>query len=426
MFSRLLRLVNFLNFGNSCADKFLAVRIDYLRCCDLRVNFNFSTSNVFCHKKEVWKQKLEMAVLWNILVFCLTWNVATSQLVAYRVSENVNNAQVGQLSTDAYVIDLVASRGPLLFVVTEPDLDLPLALDEESGELRTSRAIDREDYCESQSTCYVTADVSLLLSTREPVDSLTVQILIDDQNDNAPLFDDVSFEMEISESAPVGSLRSLPVARDSDSPRFGVDVSAYELVTSSDTGRNVFLLDILDGSPQLLLNRQLDRETIDTFDLELVARDLGVPPLSSTLQLTVRVVDFNDHAPVFDTDNYSKVVPEDQDIDEELLRVHAADADVGANADIRYEFDENTRTAHSDVFSVDVTSGAIMLARALDFEEREAYTLYVVARDSGSAPLSATATVDVTVTDVNDNKPRVSSSFMISSHFSNYICRFKF
>ena len=350
-------------------------------------------------------------LLFNVWIFiscCLLPRLVTSQiLVPYRVTENVADAQVGVLTTENDVIDVMTSHDAVLFVFTFPDLDLPLTLDDVTGEMRTSRAIDREESCASQSTCYLNVDVSLLLLTREPVDSVRVRILIDDQNDNAPLFDADQFEMEISESAAVGSTRPLPVARDLDSPQFGVDASAYELEALSEDSRNMFVLDFRDDAPQLRLNRQLDREDVDAFDLQLVARDLGVPPLSSTLQLTVRVVDFNDHAPVFDTDTYSKVVREDFAIDQELLRVNAEDADIGVNADIRYAFDDVTQTQHGDVFAVDVTTGALTLIRALDFEQEEEYSLLVVARDSASSPLSATATVEVRVEDVNDNRPQV-------------------
>lgn len=49
--------------------------------------------------------------------------------------------------------------------------------------------------------------------------------------------------------------------------------------------------------------------------------------------------------------------------------------------------------------------GAILLSQSLDYETCRDYFLTVEARDGGTPPLSAITTVNVNVTDVNDNAP---------------------
>ena len=50
---------------------------------------------------------------------------------------------------------------------------------------------------------------------------------------------------------------------------------------------------------------QLDRELTSHYQLTVVARDQGIPPRSSQVQVTVLVDDDNDHAPDFGTGRYS-------------------------------------------------------------------------------------------------------------------------
>lgn len=54
------------------------------------------------------------------------------------------------------------------------------------------------------------------------------------------------------------------------------------------------------------------------------------------------------------------------------------------------------------------SSGAILVAHSLDYETCKDYFLTVEARDGGSPPLSAITTVNINLTDVNDNAPMFS------------------
>lgn len=49
--------------------------------------------------------------------------------------------------------------------------------------------------------------------------------------------------------------------------------------------------------------------------------------------------------------------------------------------------------------------GAILVVQSLDYESCRDYFLTVEARDGGTPPLSAVTTVNVNITDVNDNAP---------------------
>ncbi|KAK7005338.1 protocadherin alpha-3, partial [Biomphalaria glabrata] len=58
------------------------------------------------------------------------------------------------------------------------------------------------------------------------------------------------------------------------------------------------------GTGVLSLVVPLDRETVPSYTLHIVAQDGGTPMLSSTATVTVVVADLNDNAPIFTQSNY--------------------------------------------------------------------------------------------------------------------------
>ena len=84
-----------------------------------------------------------------------------------------------------------------------------------------------------------------------------------------------------------------------------------------------------------------------------------------------------------------------------VLVVAAADKDVGENARITYSLSD----AESGDFKIDPNSGAIIIARPLDREDKEVYVLTVTAKDNGLPQMSDTTDVEIVIVDVNDNKP---------------------
>lgn len=63
---------------------------------------------------------------------------------------------------------------------------------------------------------------------------------------------------------------------------------------------------------------------------------------------------------------------------------------------------------HFSLPSLSPSPGAILVAQSLDYETCRDYFLTVEARDGGTPPLSAITTVNINLTDVNDNAPMFS------------------
>jgi len=93
------------------------------------------------------------------------------------------------------------------------------------------------------------------------------------------------------------------------------------------------------------------------------------------------------------------------------VQVTAVDEDSGLNGQVRYTFVGRTLAKHGDAFRLDADTGVISTRRRLDFERRSFYRLFVAANDFGDiyggARLTSHTLVEITLTDVNDNAPRI-------------------
>ena len=93
----------------------------------------------------------------------------------------------------------------------------------------------------------------------------------------------------------------------------------------------------------------------------------------------------------------------------DLLLVRA-DKDVGANGEVTYRI-ENSAETHSDWFDIDPDTGTIVTRSQVDCETDPEPRLTVVASDNGNPRLSSSASVRVSIQDINDNEPIFERTF---------------
>ncbi|NWX54330.1 PCDG2 protein, partial [Promerops cafer] len=227
--------------------------------------------------------------------------------------------------------------------------------------------------------------------------------------DNAPSFRETEKELTVSETTALGSRFPLAEAHDPDSGRNSLQ--RYEL-----SGDEHFSLAVQAGPggdqrPELVLAKALDREEAAFHELLLRAMDGGDPARTGTARIRVTVLDANDNAPVFSQAEYTVRVPEDVPVGSVLVTVTATDGDDGLYGHVKYSIQKITEKA-SKLFHLDSESGEITLLQSLDYEEGDYYELEVQARDGGG--LFDTAKVGITVTDINDNAPKISMRSALS------------
>ncbi|XP_034063008.1 protocadherin-16-like isoform X2 [Gymnodraco acuticeps] len=218
-----------------------------------------------------------------------------------------------------------------------------------------------------------------------------------DVNDEVPWFEESQYEAQISENQPPGTSVLTVSASDLDQGTNGQ-------VIYGSISEDGFSIHPVTGV--ITTTKSLDRELQEYYTVTVFAKDEGLPPNHAKATVKIRVLDENDNAPFFGRLYYSIEVPENLEA-LPLFTLKATDQDAGDSGEIIYKIKAGDSLGD---FRLDRQSGVLSTSRPLDRENRAGYTLTVTAQDQGHPSLSSTATVEVTVMDINDHSPQFQSS----------------
>ncbi|XP_039976517.1 protocadherin alpha-3-like [Xiphias gladius] len=327
------------------------------------------------------------------------WSGASAQ-IRYSISEEVNEGSVvGNIAKDLG-IDMATLKDREYRIVgssTEPLFHL----NKDNGILYVSRKVDREEICERSNACVINLKTVL----ENPLEIHYVAIEVLDVNDHSPVFPEKEKRLEIFESTLPGARFQLQPARDPDGGQFSVQ--QYKL-----SHNDHFRLEVKERGedrkmPFLILQKQLDRESMKEHNLLLSALDGGRPARSGTIEILIEVLDVNDNSPVFSKDVYSAILNENAAPGTLVIQVNATDLDESTNSQIVYSFGKEVDVNLQKIFNIDPETGEIIVIGVIDFEEKKTYEIDIQASDKGPVPLSTDKTVIIKVIDLNDNPPEI-------------------
>lgn len=265
-------------------------------------------------------------------------------------------------------------------------------VDVNTGEIYSREVFDYEEKSEYKLQIVAENPGSLMRNKTDIVVHIT------GVNEYFPKFIQPVFHFDVSESAEVGTNVGVIQATDQDS---GDDGIIYYLFVGSSNDKG---FSINSQTGVIRVARYLDRETQNRVVLTVLAKNSGGIHGNDTdeAQVIISIQDGND-PPEFLRHYYEATVSEGAKIGQEVIQVKAVDKDVRPQNN-QFSFSIIGGNNNQDL-KIDPQTGTIEVARQLDRESIPIYSLIVGAIDTGTPPQTGTATVKISVTDVNDNGP---------------------
>lgn len=224
-------------------------------------------------------------------------------------------------------------------------------------------------------------------------------IHVNDVNDHEPVFQQSEYSAVLSELSPIGSFVASISATDADS---GLNAKIYyEFGSGNEQGW--FAIDSNTGLVTTVAT--LDREVQGSIELHVSAWDGGPNTKYAFTHLKVTILDENDEAPRFSEDILKITLSENTPPHSLVATLTAVDNDQGTNGSVAYSFHPSVSRDYPKTFALDALTGQLTTKIALDRETIAEYRILVIARDQGTPVQSSTATVVLTLEDVNDNSP---------------------
>lgn len=234
---------------------------------------------------------------------------------------------------------------------------------------------------------------------------VTINVL--DLNDNAPqiavnVLTDSDFA-HVRENTDPGTFVAHAAVKDLDS-------GANSEVDCSIDNRSFFHLEALYASEyKIVTTVTFDREERSYYDVTLTCRDKGDPAMTSSRKIDVLIIDENDNSPRLSRDLYELSMDENNAPSSVVALINATDADDGKNSALLYRI-LPLRGTPENALAIDPVFGKVTARIVFDYEKRSQYEFLVVVADRGDPPLSATATLLLTIADTNDEWPRFDRS----------------
>uniref|UniRef100_A0A8C1MAR4 Protocadherin-16 n=1 Tax=Cyprinus carpio TaxID=7962 RepID=A0A8C1MAR4_CYPCA len=276
-------------------------------------------------------------------------------------------------------------NGQVTYSIRSSSMSGLFKIDPVTGSISTAAIMDREIWTQTNLVIMATDRGSPRLAG-----SATLTVIIVDLNDNSPTIP-VPREVRVPENTLIGTVITQVTGNDVDS---GPALS-YSLLLDSDT-QGKFGIHRYGGG--VSLTAPLDFEDRTWYTLTISSSD---SKQQSYANLTVLVEDVNDNAPVFSQDLYEVTLAEHLPAGSSVITVTATDKDSGENGRITYRV-----VSTKDMFYIDPSNGTLFIKQNVEFDSQRPSILVVIeASDSGTPSLTALTTVQVHVSDVNDNEP---------------------
>ena len=323
------------------------------------------------------------------------------------VQVHADDADIGTNAAVSYAIGNICAKATDDSTCLTVNHPWPFALDTESGLLRITEMLNYEEVVSYRLTVEAT-------NPNEPnggSSTAIINIEILDINDNAPEVRDFSGVGSISEKAAINSVYATFKVKDADSAPFSqYELSLFENNTNKFNISTTFGLQSGSLLNSVILLRKVDREEREQYNLFIKAQDSLSVSLYTIYPFTITITDDNDHYPVFDTVPNPVIFKEGNSVNTLVFQVSATDEDIGINAAIIFKLPpQSNDLPYQNNFTMESNTGKLLAATLLDRETSPELYVRIQAIDENGLGLVTNLTLNISLTDINDNSPVITS-----------------
>ncbi len=284
----------------------------------------------------------------------------------------------------------------------------PFEINAETGLLQTTMPLD----CELQSSYSFTLTARDMGSPNTQSSSVSGRLMVLDENDNTPIFSMDPYIFNIPESAEQDNSIARVVATDADKGSNGqieyILIQEDSPADSAESAVNVIPSVFINSDGDIFLETEFNFEQLMQYNVTVIAKDMGVPRLSSMTAVVFNVQNVDEMAPVFPLSCEINIL-ENATLNEVVAECVATDEDNIATSPSDVLISYSIFSGNDDnIFAIDPNSGGISLLRPLDREATPTHSFTIAAEDLSG--LKSFLSVTITVIDVNDNIPQFASN----------------
>lgn len=287
----------------------------------------------------------------------------------------------------------VQARNPegyrLIYNLEEENASKHFHIDFKTGVLTVTNPLDYES--ESMHVLTVRATDSVTGAFSEA----SIEIEVEDVNDNVPIFSKQTYSLVITEGLPIGTSVIQLSASDRDSGR-NKDLT-FQMVKTERNEADYFEIDPHSGL--IVIKQVLDHENTKHFSLKIRATDNGTAPLSSEANVFINVTDVNDNPPDFVTSQYETTLDEMAKCGHIVIKIQASDPDTGDLNNLKYKILSGNEGRY---FNINESSGIISFSNVCKRNLDPYYNLTVAVSDG---VFQKTARVNIDMMNTNRHSP---------------------
>ncbi len=234
--------------------------------------------------------------------------------------------------------------------------------------------------------------------------SVDINIIVQDTNDNDPIFDNSTYEVTIPENSPPETTILRVHASDRDAGKYGQIRYGFSSRTQKLHGQ---IFGIKNTSGEIFVKGEVDYEKSPVYHLSVMAYDRGPDSIPADCVVIIRVIDVNDNPPHITVNTLDATgtdiadVIESSDSGSFVAHLIVTDPDNGPNGQFNCSLNDN----HFRLQQMFATEYKVVSHGILDREGQTEFNLAILCQDSGVPPLISVKHLRVIITDANDNAP---------------------